>query len=107
MFKILPGDEFFTSEIKGFLGDPLKFFVALDDATESWSKGFADFFGVDAFGFAEVLNHGDDPFESTEVVFFDIGHEVLDLIFFGFVDDKFVGLLHVEVEFLGEIGMSE
>jgi hypothetical protein len=41
------------------------------------------------------------------VVLLDIGHEVLDLVLFCLADDELVGFLHVVVELLGEVGVSE
>ena len=48
-----------------------------------------------------------DLFEGSWVVALDVSHEVLDLIFFRFVDDKFIETLHVDIEFLGEVRMSK
>ena len=102
MLQIFPYDKLLTSQIEGFLGYPFELFVPFHDAIESWPENLADFNGVLTLGFAELLNHDNDLVKGGGVVLADIGHEVLDLVFFIFVNDELVGLLHVDIELLGE-----
>ena len=41
------------------------------------------------------------------MVALDISHEVLDLIFLRFIDHELIGLLHVDIELLGEVRMCK
>lgn len=100
-------DELFSSEIKCFLSDPFQLGIAFDDVPESGLEALADLQRIFTFELAEVLDESDDLIENLRPVLLDIAHELLDFFIFRAVDNELVAVLHVGVEFLGEVGMRE
>ena len=53
------------------------------------------------------MDQADDPLEDRWPVLLDIPHELFDLFILGSVDDEFVGLFKVDVDFLRKVSVRE
>jgi len=104
--QIFSIDKLLSSKVKHFLSHPLKLHIPLDDLFETSIQTFAGEGGL-VLGLAEILDHREDAVKHLIVLALDVGHEVLDFLVIGADEHELIGLLHVVVEFLGELGMGE
>ena len=51
------------------------------------------------------MDQADDPLENSWPILLDISHELFDLFILGSIDDEFVGLFKVDVDFLSEVSV--
>ena len=56
-------------------------------------------------GSTQVVDQADDPLENSWPILLDISHELFDLFILGSIDDEFVGLFKVDVDFLSEVSV--
>lgn len=108
MLQVLPIDQLLASKVQCFLGDLLELFVPFDDFPETLFQVAIDLSACEiCFGLVHGIDHGEYLVKGLCPILLDIGHKILDLLVFEFVDDEFVALLEVVVDVLGELRVRQ